>query len=107
MHGVGRNSDVAVQNSFTQLFRQLLHALGCQCHWQEKRQEKMLHPAILTKGTYSDKKTPCRAFVILRRSVLISTRYLPSPRFSSPAFLNPAGRLTSGNHASNHVRSVD
>ena len=43
MCAVGRKSDVAVQNSLAQLFRQLLHILSCQCHGNETGQKKMLH----------------------------------------------------------------
>jgi len=68
MCAIGRNGDITVQNSFTQLFRQLLDALGCQYHWQKKRQEKMLHPAILAKGSYSDKKTPWQCDAEVMRS---------------------------------------
>jgi hypothetical protein len=60
MCAVGRERDITVQDGFTQLFGQLLYALGCKRHGEKKSQKKMLHPVILTKAERSDKETQIR-----------------------------------------------
>src|SRR5207248_7567235 len=98
MCSIGRKSDVAVQNSLAQLFRQLLHVLSCQCHGNETGQKKMLHIEILTNCVRSDKSTRDRERaqrLSQSRSTCTSSEYEFNQLASSNASVpNPRGNLS-------------